>query len=95
MTCTKREEVIMSLPTPDWLAKRGGELRPGTVGHSWFVVFDGAPQYKLVAAPAAGKHGCHITQTINGRVIECTATAPAAEEAVRLGLDTLRQALGW
>ena len=85
----------MTLPTPDWLAQRGGELRPGTAGHSWFVAFDGTPQYKLVATPVAGKYGCHITQTINGRHVESAAVAATAEEAARAGLEDLRKALGW
>ncbi len=85
----------MALTTPDWLTRHGGELREGTAGHSWFVAFDGAPQYKLVAAPASGRYGCHITQTINARSVASAGTAPTAEEAVRLGLEDLRKALGW
>ncbi len=85
----------MSLTTPDWLTRHGGELRPGTAGYSWLVVFDGAPQYKLAAAPAGGKFGCHITQTINGRRVESTCSGASAEEAVRAGLEDLRKALGW
>lgn len=85
----------MPVSTPAWLARRGGEVRPGTAGHSWFVVFDGAPQYKLVAAPAAGKYACFITQTINGRPVESHGTAATAEEAAQAGLEDLRKALGW
>jgi hypothetical protein len=93
MTCNGAK--LMPLTTPDWLSRHDGELRPGTAGHSWFVVFDGAPQYKLVAAPAGGKFGCHITQTINGRNIESASSGTSAEDAVRAGLDDLRKALGW
>lgn len=85
----------MTLATPPWLSKRGGELRSGTSGHSWFVVFDGAPQYKLVAAPSSGRFGCHITQTINGKGIPSAAQAATAAEAVAAGLEDLRMALGW
>ena len=85
----------MSLMAPDWLARHGGELRSGTAGHSWFVVFDGAPQYKLVATPAGGSYGCHITQTINGKGIASAAKAATAADAVRAGLEDLRKALGW
>ena len=85
----------MPLTTPDWLNRHGGELRHGTTGHSWFVVFDGAPQYKLVATPVGGKFGCHITQTINGLDIESASSAANAEEAVKAGLEDLRKALGW
>jgi len=81
--------------TPDWLARRGGELRPGPLGNSWYVYFDGEPQYALTVVPVAGKHGCQITQTINGKRLDTGAVKPTDAEAIQNALEDLRMALGW
>lgn len=83
------------MTTPEWLAKRGGELRPGPVDQAWFVVFDGEPQYALTPTPAAGKHSCRVTQTINGKRLDGGSTHATEAEAIRSGLEELRKALGW
>jgi hypothetical protein len=85
----------MAVTTPDWLARHGGELRPSKDGRSWLVYFDGGPQYLLLAVPAGGKFACRVTQTVNGRRLDSGATYPTLEDAVRGGLEDLRQALGW
>jgi hypothetical protein len=85
----------MTLPTPDWLTRHGGELRPGVGGTSWVVFFDGEPQYRLEPVPVKGRHGCKVTQTINGRMVASEGLYPTIEDAVRGGLEELRQALGW
>ena len=85
----------MAVATPDWLAKRGGEVREGTGGHAWQVFLNGEPQYRLTPIPAAGKHGCQVVQTINGRHLEGKGTYPSVDDAVRGGLEDLRKALGW
>jgi hypothetical protein len=81
--------------TPDWLVHRGGSLREGTDGHSWFLLFGDEPQYRLAPAPVAGKYGCQVVQTNNGRRLDSGRTHPSPEEAVRGGLEDLRKALGW
>lgn len=85
----------MVLTTPDWLTRRGGELRADVGGHSWAVFFDGAPQYRVTPVPVQGKHGCKIRQTINGKLVESAGVAATPEDAVRAGLEDLRKALGW
>ncbi|MCI0461634.1 MAG: hypothetical protein L0Z62_32185 [Gemmataceae bacterium] len=85
----------MAISVPEWLAKRGGGLRQGSDPHVWLVTFRGEPQYRLTAVPVSGQFGCVVTQTINGKRIPCTATAATEEEAIRAGLEALRQALGW
>ena len=85
----------MALTAPDWLTQRRGGLRTGSDGHSWFVLFGDEPLYRLAPTPAAGKYGCQIEQTNNGRRLDSSATYPTPEEAVRGGLDELRKALGW
>jgi hypothetical protein len=83
----------MALTTPEWLTRHGGELR---VNHAaWIVYFDKEPQYRLTAIPVAGKFGCEVMQTINGKREESSGTYPSAEDAIRGGLEDLRKALGW
>jgi hypothetical protein len=82
------------LNAPDWLTRRGGVLRPG-VGNSWYVVFDREPQYALRVVPAGGKHTCLVTQTVSGKRLDKGMVFATAEEALRGGLEELRQALGW
>ena len=85
----------MSVPTPDWLIRHGGELRH-SAGHSaWVVYFDNEPQYVLTPLPAAGKFTCSVMQTVNGRRLDKGGALPTAEEALRGGLEDLRKVLGW
>jgi hypothetical protein len=85
----------MAVTAPEWLVKRGGSLEPGAYGEVWLVMFQGGPQYKLAPVPVAGKYGCAITQTINGKPIPCAARADTSDAAVQGGLEDLRKALGW
>ena len=85
----------MALTTPEWLARRGGELRAHVDGRSWAVLLDGEPQYLLVPTPAAGKYSCQVTQTINGKRLDRGGAYPSAEDAIRAGLEELRNGLGW
>jgi hypothetical protein len=85
----------MAVTVPDWLSKHGATLGQGTDGRTWFVLLDGEPQYRLVPIPADGKHSCQVTQTINGRRLDRGGVYPSADEALRGGLEDLRQALGW
>ncbi len=85
----------MAISVPEWLAKRGGGLRPNSDPRIWLVTFRGEAQYRLTPVPVGGQFGCAVTQTINGKRIPCAATAATEEEAVRAGLEALRQALGW
>jgi hypothetical protein len=83
------------MTTPEWLRQRGGEVRPGPLATTWFVYFDGEPQYSLTPVPAAGKHSCRVTQTINGRRLDRGSVQDTVEAALQAGLEELRQALGW
>jgi hypothetical protein len=83
------------MTTPDWLARHGGELRPGPLGAAWYVYFDGQPQYALALVPVGGKHGCRVTQTINGKRLTTEGTHATQTEALQSGLEQLRTALGW
>jgi hypothetical protein len=84
----------MAVATPEWLNLHSGQVREG-VNHSWLVIFDGAPQYRLVPRPAGGKFACEVMQTINGKRVDRHGTFPSIEDAVRGGLEDLRLALGW
>jgi hypothetical protein len=80
---------------PDWLAKRGGTLRPGVQPFMQFVLIGGL-EYKLEARPAAGTFVCAVQQSVNGRRLDDGAiTYPTADAALAGGLDQLRGALGW
>jgi hypothetical protein len=85
----------MAVTTPEWLARHGGELRPSKDGRSWVVYLAGEPQYVLRPIPAKGAHTCRITQTINGKRLDSGAVYPSPEDAVRGGLEELRNVLGW
>jgi hypothetical protein len=85
----------MSVTTPDWLAKHGGELQTAADGVGCMVIFDGQPQYFVLPRPAAGRFGCQVTQTINGKRLESGANYPTAADSVRGGLEDLRKELGW
>jgi hypothetical protein len=83
------------MTTPDWLARRGGELRSGPLGAPWYVYFENEPQYAVTPVPVSGKHGCRVTQTINGRCIYAGGTNGTEAEAIQIGLEEVRKALGW
>ena len=85
----------MALTAPEWLTKRGGDVRPSTVGDSWLVLVGGEPQYRLVPAPADGKHSCQVIQTVNGKRLDTGGTFDTPDDACRSGLEDLRRALGW
>jgi hypothetical protein len=85
----------MTISAPEWLTKHGGELRQATTGGAWLVTLGGSPQYRLVPVPSGGKHGCQVTQTVNGRRLDGGDTFPSPDEAIRGGLEDLRRALGW
>ena len=85
----------MALLRPDWLTRRGGDLKLSSDGYTWLVMFDRGPQYALEPVPVQGKFGCVIKQTINGKRTECTGVYPSEEEAIRGGLEELRKSLGW
>lgn len=78
---------------PDWLARHGAELRGD--GRAYAVYFGNDPEYLLEIAPVAGKYGCRIKQTINGKRLDQGAAHPTPDEALRAGLEELRQVLGW
>jgi hypothetical protein len=85
----------MPVTAPEWLTKRGGTLAPNSDGYGWVVLLDGQPQYVLTPRPAGGKFTYEVMQTVNGRRLESGATHPSVDEALRGGLEDLRQALGW
>lgn len=85
----------MALTTPDWLTKHNAALTPAVDGHSWIVYFGKKPEYVLTPVPVAGKHGCSIVQTVNGRRLPSAGTNSTAEDAIRGGLEDLRKVLGW
>jgi hypothetical protein len=85
----------MALENPPWLTQRNGELRLASDGITWFVVLDGQPHYSLTPVPVQGKYGCAIKQVNNGHPIESKDVYSTAAEALRGGLEDLRQALGW
>ena len=85
----------MTVTTPDWLKLHGGELHLGKDGRSASVYFAGQLQYVLVPLPAKGKFACRVSETINGKRLDGTGTYASAEDALRGGLEDLRQALGW
>jgi hypothetical protein len=85
----------MAVATPAWLAMRSGQFQPGAVGQSWLVFLAGEPQYRLAPVPAGGKYSCQVTQTTNGKRLDRGATFPTREDALKGGLEDLRQTLGW
>jgi hypothetical protein len=89
------EQSFMEFTPPDWLTRRGGALRKCPDGRSWAVLINGGPQYLLVPFPVAGKYGCVVEQTVNGKRLESKNTYASEDEAVRGGLEDLRKALGW
>jgi hypothetical protein len=70
-------------------------LAPTNNGNSLLVMLDQEPQYLLVPTPVAGKFGCSVTQTVNGKRLDSGASHATLEDALRGGLEDLRKALGW
>jgi hypothetical protein len=58
-------------------------------------MLDDEPQYELRAIPVAGKLGCRVEQTVNGKRLESNTVYPSADDALRGGLEDLRKTLGW
>jgi hypothetical protein len=85
----------VAIIAPDWLARHDGSVQPGIDGQSWLVMLGSEPQYLLTPVPLAGKFGCAVTQTINGKRLDGGGTYSSIEEAVRGGLEDLRKAVGW
>jgi hypothetical protein len=85
----------MSLTPPDWLSRHGGKLRQCPDGQTWAVMLDDEPQYELRAIPVAGKFGCVVEQTVNGKRLESNSVYPSGDDALRGGLEDLRKYLGW
>jgi len=85
----------MSVPVPDWIKTRNGDLKGSKDSHSWVVYLAGQPQYLLEPVPAKGKFACRVLQTINGRRLDRGAVWDTREQALQGGLTDLREALGW
>ena len=85
----------MTAAAPEWLTKRGGTLALNTMGPGWVVLLDGQPQYVLTPRPAGGQLTCEVMQSVNGRRLGSGTTHASEDEAIRGGLEDLRQALGW
>jgi hypothetical protein len=85
----------MAVTAPEWLTQHGGRLQASSDGQSWLVYFAGEPQYLLQPRPAGGKFSCRVAQTVNDKRLDRGAVHATPEEAVRGGLEDLRQALGW
>ena len=87
----------MTVTTPEWLTRHGGELRPAgkARANTWAVFLNNEPNYLLEPMPVAGKFGCKVTQTNNGRRLDSGGAFATEEEAMQGGLEDLRKALGW
>jgi hypothetical protein len=85
----------MALTAPEWLTQRGGGLKPGSDARAYFVMLNSQPLYTVLAVPVAGKFGCTIIQANNGKRLDSSGTAATVDEALRLGLEDLRKAMGW
>ena len=84
------------MTAPDWLVQRGCNLKLGSDNRTWYVLLGEQPQYSLVAVPAGNQFGCAVRQTNNGQRLDTPGTTyPTKDDAIRGGLDDLRQALGW
>lgn len=85
----------MTLTPPEWLQQRDGTVRPAADSDAWFVLIDAEPQYRLTPVPARGRFTCVIVQTINGKRLDEGTPYATPDEALRGGLEELREALGW
>ena len=82
-------------PVPDWLKARNGELKSSSAWPGAFVYFGQEPQYEVAVVPVKGQFGCRIVQSINGKPIACPGVFATPDEAIRGGLEVLRNYLGW
>jgi hypothetical protein len=81
---------------PDWLTLHSGSLKPGVRPETQFVLIGGQPLYKLEVRPASGKFSCAVSNTVNGKRLDDSATTYSnSEQALSGGLDQLRAKLGW
>jgi hypothetical protein len=88
--------ILTAVATPDWVQKRGGELKKSRDGNSVTFYLNGSPVYLLQPIPARGKWACRILQTNNGqRIDKPDLTYASEEEALAGGLKQLQDALGW
>jgi hypothetical protein len=87
--------ITMTIPNPNWLTKRGGELRRGVTENTWQVLLNGSFAYQLFVTPAKGQFTCVVTQTNNGKRLDKESTFPTADAALEGGLAELRDAVGW
>ena len=85
----------MALESPEWLTRRGGSLKLGSDGTTWFVMLNDQPQFALTVVPVGGKFGSAIKQTNNGHRIQSAGTQASEDEAIAGGLEDLRRSLGW
>jgi hypothetical protein len=85
----------MNSLTPDWLARRGGNVLLAETGKDLIVYFDGKQQYYLSVVPVKGVFSWKITQSINGLKITSDAVFQSEDQAVHGGLESLRAKLGW
>ena len=77
----------MAIAVPDWLASRGGGLKQGSDGATWYVLINAQPWYSLAPVPVAGKIGCTIKQTNNGRRFASNDLQATEMDAIRAGLE--------
>jgi hypothetical protein len=85
----------MSVPTPDWLARHGGELRANPHEQSFAVYFGPELEYILRLVPIKGRYGCLVKQSVSGKHLESGTSWPTTDDALRGGLEDLRKVLGW
>ena len=83
------------MTAPEWLTKRGAQLRQGLCAQTVFVEFAGIPQYRLDVLPAGGQFACAVTQAVNARRIDDATKYPDPAAALAGGLEQLRTKLGW
>jgi hypothetical protein len=85
----------MNPSPPDWLTGRGGTLKQSADGRTWAVLLGTQPHYLLAPIPVGGKYGCRVEQTNNGKRLEGPGIYTTPAEALKGGLEDLRNALGW
>jgi|DewCreStandDraft_4_1066084.scaffolds.fasta_scaffold205421_2 hypothetical protein len=85
----------MRVETPEWLSRRVGQLKAGVTSNSWLVLVGDSPIFRIEARPAKGRFTYYLTETTNGRTWAGESTFATSEEALRQGLEALRDRLGW
>jgi hypothetical protein len=88
-------ELLAPANVPDWLKLRQGELKPSKYGSTWTVYFAGEPLYLLEPVPAQGKFACRVSMTNNGKRLDRGGVWASRAEAIKGGLEDLREAMGW